>query len=172
LNKGRETLIPTLVAGQQLNQRDAINFAVKSKLTYPDFDNPEEATRFAHERSKTGGATVHGFLGQERKTPMPSKDKSTAETQTKIEAQRRAAQAAIDRNRVETGRGKARSLTPRERAAYQRVVKRTDKLLGPVPKPRGKAASELLRGLRTLKAFAERIRGSAGELEQIPGKTP
>jgi hypothetical protein len=71
---------------------------------------------------------------------------------------------------VSTGRGKARSLTPRERAAYQRVVKRTDKLLGPVPKPHGKAASELLRGLRTLKSFAERIRASAGEAKKIPEK--
>lgn len=99
-----------------------------------------------------------------------AKGKSTAEQRKQIEAQRRAAQAAIDRNRVETGRGKARSLTPRERAAYQRVVKRTDKLLGPSPKPRGKATSELLQGLRILKAFAERIRAGAGEVKKIPEK--
>ncbi len=100
-----------------------------------------------------------------------AKNKSTAATRGEIEAQRRAAQAAIDKNRVSTGRGKARSLTPRERAAYQRVVKRTDKLLGAVPKPRGKAGSELLRGLRTLKAFAQKIRGGSEELKQIPEKT-
>lgn len=170
LNKGRETLIPTLVAGQQLSQRDAINFAVKSKLTYPSFDSPEEATRFAHERSKTGGATAHGFLGQERKKPMPSKDKSTAATRGEIEAQRRKAQAAIDKNRVTIG-GKSRSLTPRERATYQRVIKRTDKLLGPVSKPRGKAGSNLLQGLRTLKAFARKVRAGSKELERIPEKT-
>ena len=100
-----------------------------------------------------------------------AKGKSAAATREGIEAQRRAAQAAIDRNRVETGRGKARSLTPRERAAYQRVIKRTDKLLGPVPKPRGKAGSELIRGLRTLKSFAERIRGGAKDIEKLPEKT-
>ncbi len=99
-----------------------------------------------------------------------AKDKSTAEQRSQIEVQRRKAQAALDKNRVTTGR-KARSLAPRERAAYQRVVARADKLLGPVSKPRGKAGSELLRGLRTLKSFAERIRGGAGELEKLPEKT-
>ena len=97
-----------------------------------------------------------------------AKDKSAAATRKDVEAQRRAAQAAIDKNRVSVGRGKSRSLPPRERAAYQRVIKRTDKLLGPVPKPRGKAGSELLRGLRTLKSFAERIRGSAKKAKKIP----
>jgi hypothetical protein len=101
-----------------------------------------------------------------------AKGKSAAATRKGIEAQRRAAQAAIDRNRVETGRGKARSLTPRERAAYQRVVKRTNKLLGSVSKPRGKAGSELMRGLRTLKSFAERIRAGAKEGKKIPKKMP
>jgi hypothetical protein len=90
---------------------------------------------------------------------------------SKIEAQRRTAQAALDRNRVVTARGKHRSLTPRERAAYQRVIKRTDKLLGPVPKPRSDGVSGLQRGLRTLKSFAERIRAGHGELEKIPEKT-
>ncbi len=99
-----------------------------------------------------------------------AKDKSTAEQRSQIEAQRQKAQAAIDRNRVGTGR-KARSLAPRERAAYQRVVTRADKLLGPVPKPRGKAAGALMQGLRTLKSFAERIRAGAGDLEKIPEKT-
>lgn len=97
-----------------------------------------------------------------------AKSKSAAATREDVEAQRRMAQAAIDKNRVSTGRGKARSLTPRERSAYQRVVKRTDKLLGPVPKPRGKAGSELLQGLRALKAFAKRIRAGAEEVEKIP----
>jgi hypothetical protein len=101
-----------------------------------------------------------------------AKDKSTAATRESIEAQRRKAQAAIDKNRVVTSRGKHRSLAPRERAAYQRVVTRADKLLGPVPKPRGEAGGELMRGLRTLKAFAERIRGSAEEAKKIPGKMP
>jgi hypothetical protein len=99
-----------------------------------------------------------------------AKNKSTAGTRKDVEAQRRAAQAALDKNRVTVGR-KARSLAPRERAAYQRVVARADKLLGPVPKPRGKAGSDLLRGLRTLKSFAERLRGGSEELERIPEKT-
>ena len=55
-----------------------------------------------------------------------AKDKPAAEQRSKIEAQRRAAQSALDKNRVETGRGKARSLTPRERSAYQRVIARTE----------------------------------------------
>ena len=101
-----------------------------------------------------------------------AKDKSATATRKDVEAQRRAAQAAIDKNRVVTSRGKHRSLAPRERAAYQRVVTRADKLLGPVSKPRGKAGSDLLRGLRTLKAFAERIRGGAEDVEKIPGKMP
>ena len=101
-----------------------------------------------------------------------AKDKSAAATRKDVEAQRRAAQAAIDKNRVVTSRGKHRSLIPRERAAYQRVVARADKLLGPAPKPRGKAGSALLRGLRTLKSFAERIREGAKDVEKIPGKMP
>lgn len=99
-----------------------------------------------------------------------AKDKSTAGQRKQIEAQRRKAQAALDKNRVTVGR-KPRSLAPRERAAYQRVVARADKLLGPVSKPRGKAAGDLLRGLRTLKSFAERIRAGAGEVKKIPEKT-
>ncbi len=99
-----------------------------------------------------------------------AKDKSTAGTQKKIESQRRAAQAALDKNRVTVGR-KSRALTPRERAAYQRVIKRTDKLLGSVPKPRSDGVSGLQQGLRTLKSFAERVRAGHGELKQIPGKT-
>ena len=101
-----------------------------------------------------------------------AKDKSTATTREGVEAQRRAAQAAIDKNRVVTSRGKARSLAPRERAAYQRVVARADKLLGPVSKPRGTAGPALVQGLRTLKAFAERIRAGAEEGKEIPGKMP
>ncbi len=100
-----------------------------------------------------------------------AKNNSTAATRGEIEVQRRKAQAAIDRNRVGTGR-KARSLTPRERAAYQRIVKRTDKLLGPVPKPRSDGVSGLQQGLRILKNFAERIRASSEEGKKIPGKMP
>lgn len=99
-----------------------------------------------------------------------AKDKSAAATRGEVEAQRRAAQAALDKNRVTVG-GKPRSLTPRERAAYQRVIKRTDKLLGPVPKPRSGGVSGLQQGLRTLKAFAERIRAGSEGLKQIPEKT-
>lgn len=100
-----------------------------------------------------------------------AKGKSTAEQQKQIEAQRREAQAALKRNRVSTGRGKFRSLTPRERSAYQRVIKRTDKLLGPVRK-RGPSGVEGLRsGLRTLKAFAERVRAGREEFEKIPKET-
>ncbi len=100
-----------------------------------------------------------------------AKDKSTAEQRTQIEAQRQKAQAALDKNRVTTGR-KHRSLAPRERAAYQRVVARADKLLGPVSKPRSNGVSGLQQGLRTLKAFAERIRAGSEEGKKIPGKMP
>ena len=100
-----------------------------------------------------------------------AKGKSASEQRSKIEAQRRAAQSALDKNRVETGRGKARSLTPRERSAYQRVIARTDKLLGSVSKPRGNGVGGLRSGLRTLKAFAERVRAGHGELKRIPEKT-
>ncbi len=99
-----------------------------------------------------------------------AKDKSTAGQRKQIEAQRRKAQAALDKNRVTVGR-KPRSLAPRERAAYQRVVARADKLLGPVSKPRSGGVSGLQRGLRTLKSFAERIRAGHEELEKIPEKT-
>jgi hypothetical protein len=100
-----------------------------------------------------------------------AKGKPTSEQRSQIEAQRRAAQAALDKNRVKTGRSSARSLTPRERAAYQRVIARTDKLLGSASKPRKNGVGGLRSGLRTLKAFAERIRSGHKELKQIPERT-
>lgn len=95
--------------------------------------------------------------------------KTNKEQQEKIKAQRRAAQAALTRNRVTEG-GRSRSLNARERAAYQRVIKRTDKLLGPVSKPATKRGTGTREALRTVKAFAERIRSGAQDLKDIPGK--
>lgn len=101
-----------------------------------------------------------------------AKDKPPAEQREQIEAQRRKAQAALDRNRVSLGRGEYRALTRRERAAYERVVERTDKLLGPVSKPRRRdGAKQLASGLRTLKAFAERVRAGKEQLGELPEKT-
>jgi hypothetical protein len=97
-----------------------------------------------------------------------AKGKSTEEQQKKIKAQRRAAQLALSKNRVVEG-GRSRSLNKRERAAYQRVIKRTDKLLGPAPKPATtKLGAEAREALRTVKAFAERIRAGAEEFGKIP----
>ncbi len=98
---------------------------------------------------------------------MPSKN-NQKEQRKEIEAQRRTAQAALSKNRVTEG-GRSRSLNKRERAAYQRVVKRTDKLLGPVSKPGTKLGTEAREALRTLKAFAERVRSGAKDLKDIPG---
>jgi hypothetical protein len=100
---------------------------------------------------------------------MPSKSNQKGQRE-KIKAQRRAAQLALDKNRVQEG-GRSRSLNKRERAAYQRVITRTDKLLGPASKPATtKLGAEARSALRTVKAFAERIRGGAKDLGGIPEK--
>lgn len=90
-----------------------------------------------------------------------------ADERSKIEAQRRAAQKALDENSVSMGRGKTRQLTRKERALYQRIVKRTDKLLGPVPKKRESGIEGLKAGLRTLKSFAEKVRSGREKLEEV-----
>jgi hypothetical protein len=69
LNGGRITLLPSIVAGQQLSDEEAIRHALRSGLQYPSFDSHEEANAFAAARSKRGGATSQGFLGQA--TPEP-----------------------------------------------------------------------------------------------------
>lgn len=66
LNKGRETLIPTLIRGVQLTDKDAVKWAVNSNLDYPSFDSPKKATAFAKKRTGSGGASKHGFLGKAR----------------------------------------------------------------------------------------------------------
>lgn len=90
-----------------------------------------------------------------------------ANERSKIEAQRRAAQKALDENSVSMGRGKTRQLTRKERSLYQRVVKRSDKLLGPVPKHRESGIEGLRAGLRTLKSFAEKIRSGKKRFEEV-----
>ncbi len=73
LNKGKPTLIPTVffhkgkivqhssvsktgqISVSRDQQRDAIDAAVASGLEYPAFDNHEQSTKFASERSRTGG---------------------------------------------------------------------------------------------------------------------
>jgi hypothetical protein len=93
-----------------------------------------------------------------------AKDKNA---KSQIEAQRRAAQKALDENSVPTGRGKHRQLTRKERALYQRVVRRADKLLGPAPKPRESGIEGLRSGLQTLKSFAARLRAGREKLEEV-----
>jgi hypothetical protein len=101
-----------------------------------------------------------------------AKGKSAKEQRKQIEAQRRAAQAALSKNRVVEG-GRSRSLNKRERAAYQRVITRSDELLGPASKPATtKLGAESRKALRTVKAFAERVRAGAGALGEIPEKMP
>ena len=66
LNKGRPTVIPSIwmVNGKivELDQASAREAAVKSGLTFPDFDTHEEGDAFAFERSK-GGGIANGPLG-------------------------------------------------------------------------------------------------------------
>jgi len=99
-----------------------------------------------------------------------AKSKSKSESKSgELIAQRRKAQEALRRNRVKVGPRKYRSLTPRERAAYKRVISRTDKLVGPVPAARREGGIVGLKsGLRTLKAFAERIRAGKEEFDKLP----
>lgn len=64
---GRETVVPTLIEGKQLTDKEAVKFAIESGLVFPSFGGPdriEKAKAFAAERSRTGGATTHGFLGE------------------------------------------------------------------------------------------------------------
>lgn len=64
LNHGRPTVIPTIIAGKRLTEKEAIQAAIDSKLEYPSFSTNEEADKFAEERSKSGGAVTHGFIGK------------------------------------------------------------------------------------------------------------
>lgn len=101
-----------------------------------------------------------------------AKDKPTMDYKARLGRQQREAQTAIDLNRIKVGPGKYRELTRKERATYQRVVKRADKIIGPMPKPPGKSgAGALLEGLRTLKKFAERIRAGGKRLGEIAEET-
>jgi len=86
--------------------------------------------------------------------------------------QRRKALAAIRANRVQVGPHKYRSLTPRERAAYQRVVHRADKVVGPIPKRKGEGGVEgLVSGWRVLRGFLEHLRAAKEEFDKLPEKT-
>lgn len=64
LNGGKPTLIPTLIRGKQLSDDEAIRFAIRSGLQFPSFNSLQEANAFASQRSRTGGAEKHGFLGE------------------------------------------------------------------------------------------------------------
>jgi len=97
-----------------------------------------------------------------------AKANSTAVTRSKIEAQRRKAQSALDNNSVTTPSGKQRQLTRRERAAYRNIVRRTDKLLGPTPKSRESGVEGLRVAWQRLKDLAERVRAGAEDIERIP----
>ncbi|KPL13130.1 hypothetical protein AMJ85_00285 [candidate division BRC1 bacterium SM23_51] len=88
-------------------------------------------------------------------------------TKNQIEAQRRKAQSALDNNSVTTPSGKQRQLTRRERAAYQNIVRRTDKLLGPAPKPRESGVEGLRVAWQRLKDLAERVRSGREKIEDI-----
>ena len=86
LNGGRPTLIPTIyvdggkivehssmtATGEIDVSRDqeeaATRAAIASGMKYPDFDDHDKATKFAIQRSKTGGVSKHGSLG---KAPPP-----------------------------------------------------------------------------------------------------
>jgi hypothetical protein len=97
-------------------------------------------------------------------------DKPPPDHKKTLAAQRRTAQAALDKNRKRVGPNKYRALTPRERAAYQRVVKRADKVLGPIAKPGAfeRGAEGLAEGLNVLKRFAERVKAGKERIEDIP----
>lgn len=103
-----------------------------------------------------------------------AKNKPSGDTAADLQIQRRKAQAALDRNRVETSRGKYRSLKPRERAAYQRIIKRTDKLLGAVSKPSKDSSitpEAAAQGLNALKNFAQMVKIQKERLGGVARKT-
>lgn len=119
LNKGRETLIPTLIEGKQFSVPDATKFATESGLEFPSFDSPKKATAFAAERSRTGGATKHGFLG---KSKMPkrkkafselSKENQIARASTALQAAQKKAFAAEKGSPEAEGHFKARAAASR-----------------------------------------------------------
>ncbi len=68
INGGRETLIPTIVDGVQLDPEEAIQHAlevVRSGGRFKhSFDSIEKANEFARQRSNRGGATTQGALGR------------------------------------------------------------------------------------------------------------
>lgn len=79
LNGGNWTVIPSLVAGKKLSQKEAIQDAIDRDLIYPGmpgsgfrFRTHVEADKFADERSKKGGAGTQGFIGK----PRPVKHKN------------------------------------------------------------------------------------------------
>jgi hypothetical protein len=163
LNKGRETLIPTLIEGKQFSTKEATNFAVKSGLEFPSFDSPEKATAFAHERSKTGGAAKHGFLGKVRK--MPSNQDVQKDFSQK-------ARAVIKRSDATLARGSGASREMRAKAAKakksaQRVLKRREGGAAPQGthgrQPGKTGKGDLLGGVKALLRMG-------GIVSSLPGK--
>lgn len=58
LNRGQATNIPSLWAGEEVDEDTAINNALKSGKTYKSFNSIEQAVKAAEERSKAGGASA------------------------------------------------------------------------------------------------------------------
>lgn len=64
LNDGKPTLIPTIIEGKRLSNKEATIWAIKSGLYFRPFTSIKKADEYASWRSDTGGATKHGFLGK------------------------------------------------------------------------------------------------------------
>ena len=134
LNEGRETLIPTIIEGRKFSVPEATKHAIGSGLVYPDFESPEKATAFATERSRTGGATKHGFLGKVREMPKGTKKSITQENlefqkkefPARIAAVKKGATSALAADKA-IGKGH-KPLTTKERGRHQGALKAAERV--------------------------------------------
>ncbi len=138
LNDGRPTLIPSMISGKQLSVDEAIHHAIRSGLRYPSFSSNAEASKFAMQRSETGAATTHGFLGKKvimaHKTPLVRGEKLTPRGRAKLQSQIKKAKSIMS----DTDNPKA------ARESARRIFARATTQLKKHPAPAGKKSQPSL----------------------------
>lgn len=120
---GRETVIPTLVEGRQLSDKQAVDFAIKSGLVFPSFGGPDRIKRareFAAERSRTGGAGKHGFLGKVRAVPETTAEYQKRTFPARVKKVKETAGAALKADKA-VGKG-YKGLTRKQRVGHQKAL--------------------------------------------------
>lgn len=160
LNKGRETVIPTLIGGKQLSAEEAIRVAIKSGLKYPGFDSVKKAKEYAARRTKAGGSTTQGFLGIPKMAARKETPSRDAMLKKRVASLKREL-AALNKS------GKSGSKTFSNKMArlkkYETAL-RPKKKYKPVDYSKGRKASKASLGGKAVAELVKRRRGPLGEV--------